>query len=177
VWSLVLVCLAVGLVACDSRDPQPSGSGAGEAAPSQPAAPEVSGPVKATVNAAEFLTRADAEAVLGKPVGEPSVQNTGGGSSNVTYITSDYSGIGLFVRPNTTAQTFDESQAKSKSVSDVDPATIAGLGEKAYWVGGKVNQLNVLRNRHWLIITIPMGDGSSLEVAKKAAEKILPRVP
>lgn len=186
-WSLVLGVLMLGLAACGSKENEPKGPAAtNQPQAAQPAAPVAEAPGGAAsapataaqdkLNVVEFFTKADAEEVLGKPVNEPSVQDTGGGSANVTYITSDFSGIGLFVRPHTTAQTFDEAQAKSKSVSGVDPVTIAGLGEKAYWVG-KSNQLNVLKNSHWLIITIPLGDEKSLDMAKKAAEKILPRVP
>lgn len=174
VWSLVLLGLAIGLVACDSKEPQPSGSNTGQTTTSQPAA---RAPAAATINAAEFFTKADAEAALGKPVGEPSVQNTGGASSNVTYIASDFSGIGLFVRANTTPETFDQAQAKSKSISGEDPVAVPNLGEKAYWAGGKSSQLNVFKNRHWLIITIPAGGEGSLDIAKKAAEKALARVP
>ncbi len=173
VWSLVFMGLAIGLAACDSKEPQPSGSNDKSQA-SQPAAPA---PAAATINAAEFFTQADAEAVLGKPVNEPSVRNTGGGSSNVTYIASDLSGIGLFVRADTTPETFDQAQTKSKSISGEDPVPIPNLGEKAYWAGGKSNQLNVFKNRHWLIITIPAGGEGALDIAKKTAEKALARVP
>jgi len=172
-WSLTLGVLILGLAACGSKENEPKGP----APSSKPQAAQPAAPAQETVDVAALFPKADAEAVLGKPVNEPSVKDTGGGSANLSYITSDFSGIGLFVRPHTSVQTFDESQAKSKSLSGVDPVTIAGLGEKAYWVGGKANQLNLLKNGHWLIITIPMGDEKSLDVAKKAAEKILPRVP
>jgi hypothetical protein len=104
------------------------------------------------------------------------VQNSGI-TSNVTYIATDFSGIGLFVRASTTARTFDEAQAASKSISGADPVPIEGLGEKAYWSGGKMNQLNVLKSGHWLIVTVPMGGDKSLDLAKLAAEKALARIP
>jgi hypothetical protein len=176
VASLVLVGLMLTLTACGSKENEPEGS-ASNSTPgaSQPATPDQA-PAQAKVNAAEFFTKADAEAVLGKPVGEPSVQSSGI-TSNVTYITSDFKGIGVFVRTGTTPTAFDQAQAASKSISGADPAPVAGLGEKAYWSGGKMNQLNILKNGHWLIITIPLGGETSLDLAKQVAEKVLARVP
>jgi len=172
VWCIVLAGIMLALAACDSKEPPASGSN-DASQPSQPASPE---PAAAQINAADFFTRADAEAVLGQSVGEPAVRNSGI-TSNVTYIAADFSGIGLFVRASTTARAFDEAQAASKSILGADPVPIEGLGEKAYWSGGKVNQLNVFKSGHWLIVTIPMGGDKSLDLAKLAAGKALARIP
>ena len=40
-----------------------------------------------------------------------------------------------------------------------------------------MNQLHILKNRYWLIIMVPSAKDKSLDMAKQAAEKILPRVP
>jgi hypothetical protein len=195
VWSLVLGVLMLGLAACGSKEDEPKESASsGKPQASQPASPtaapapdadsaqdpvpaSVPAPVQAKLNAAEFLTRADAEAVLGKPVSDASVQGDGVLSSSASYVASDFTGIGLFVRAGTEPHAFDQAQAMSKSVSNVDPVPVAGLGEKAYWAAGKMNQLNVLKNKHWIIITVPAGGDKALDLAKLAAEKALPRVP
>ncbi len=175
VWSLVLAGLTLGLAACGSKENEPQGSDSkSKPEASQPAAPAAA--AQAKINAAEFFTKADAEAVLGSPVSDPTVQGDGVTSSNCTYIATNFSGIGLYVRGGTTPATFDQAQAASKSISDVDPVPIAGVGEKAYWAAGKLNQLNVLKGQYWLIITVFAGGDKSLDLAKQAAEKILPRV-
>jgi hypothetical protein len=179
VWSLALSVLILGLAACGSKEEDPQGSASdNKPAASQstaPAEPPAAAPSKP--NAAEFLTKADAEAVLGKSVGDPTVQDTGINSSNVTYLTADFKGIALFVRTGTTSKAFDDAQAAFKSKLGVDATPIEGLGEKAFWAGGKLNQLNVLKNGHWLIITIPLGGETAFDLAKQAAEKTLARVP
>ena len=65
-------------------------------------------PHQGKINAAEFLTKADAEAILGKPVGDrPGGRRTI--TSNVSYIaTAGFSGINLFVRAGTGPQTLRE---------------------------------------------------------------------
>lgn len=178
IWSLVLTGLAVALVACDSKESPQAGADNSQATTSQPAASAAAAPAapQAKINAAEFFVKADAEAVLGSPVGDPTVQGDGVTSSNCTYVASNFQGAGLFVRAHTTPTIFDQAQAASKSVSNVDPVPIEGLGDKAYWAGGKLNQLNVLKGQYWLIISIFAGGEQSLDLARKAAEKILPRV-
>jgi hypothetical protein len=164
----------LGLNACAKKQP-PSGAGSAPGA-SQPAA-SAPAPAAAKINAAEFFTKADAEAVLGKSVSEPAVQDTGSGSSNVTYIASDLSGIGVYVGTGTSVTTFDGAQAKSKAALGADPVPVANVGEKAYWTGGKANQLNVLQKGYWIIVTIPTAGDNALDLAKKAAEKVLARIP
>ena len=55
--------------------------------------------------------------------------------------------------------------------------SIAGLGESTTGPAAKMNQLHILKNRYWLIITVRGGGEKSLDLAKQAAEKILPRMP
>jgi len=185
IGSLVLGVLVFGLSACGSKDSEsPKGSGSSSqsqasqpsAATAAPAAPAAA-PAQGTLNAAEFFTKADAEAVLGKPVNDPSLRGNGVTVSSVNFGASDFSAIALQVNTGATTQNFDQAQAASKSISGADPVPVAGVGEKAYWAGGKLNQLNILKNSKLLIITV-MGKGDqSMELAKQAAQKILPRVP
>jgi hypothetical protein len=176
-WSLVLGVLMLGLAACGSKENEPKGSTPSSKSETSQSAAPAAAPAQTKINAAEFFTKADAEAVLGKPVNDPTIQGDGIYTSNVSYIATDFTGISLYVRAGTSPRTFEEAQAKSKSISDVDPVPVAGVGEKAYWAGGKLNQLNVLKNQNWLIISVFAGGEQSLDLTKKAAEKILPRVP
>jgi hypothetical protein len=56
------------------------------------------------------------------------------------------------------------------------PETVTGLGDRAYWAGGLVKQLNVLAGDTWLVISDSPGRGlDELGPAKQAAAKILGR--
>jgi hypothetical protein len=183
VRSLLLGVLMIGLAACDSKENEPVASALSSTSeasqPAAPVAPAAPAPAQAQakINAAEFFTKADAEAVLGKTVNEPTLQGDGATMSNVSYVAADFSGVSLYVRPGASAKTFEEAQAHSKSISGADPMPVEGLGDKAYWAAGKLNQLNVLKHSNLLIVSV-MGKGDqSLDLAKQAAEKILPRVP
>ncbi|MGE5294918.1 MAG: hypothetical protein ACM3VT_08815 [Solirubrobacterales bacterium] len=185
VWSLILAGVAIGLAACDSKEPPKSGSSndktgtvqqtATPPAATAPAPVQAQAPAQAKLNAAGAFTKADAEAVLGKLAAEPTVTGDGQTWSNCAYVSAEFTSVGLMIRHITPAA-FDNAQAMSKSQSGVDPVAVTGFGEKAYWAGGKLNQLNVLKSGKWLIITVAPGDDKSLDLAKKAAEKILPRV-
>jgi hypothetical protein len=191
ILTLVLGVLMLGLSACGSKENEPvkgpAPSGAPQASqPATPAAPASSAPdaeaaaappVQAKINAAEYFTKADAEAVLGKSVSDPGVQGNGVTNSNVNYVATDFSAVSLYVNAGATAQSFDQAQAASKSISGVDPVPVAGLGEKAYWAAGKLNQLNILKHSNLLIITVMNRGDKSLDLARQAAERILPRVP
>lgn len=191
ILTLVLGVLMVGLSACGSKenepvkDPAPSGAlqasqpatPAAPASPAPDAAAAPAPPVQSKINAAEYFTKADAEAVLGKSVSDPGVQGNGVTNSNVNYVATDFSAVSLYVNAGATTQSFDQAQAASKSISGVDPVPVAGLGEKAYWAAGKLNQLNILKHSNLLIITVMNRGDKSLDLARQAAERILPRVP
>ncbi|GEM_PF-3332835 len=186
---LVLGVLMLGLCACGSKENEPAKGPAPSGPPqtSQPATPPSPASADAAavpaalaptkIDASEFLAKADAETLLGKTVNEPTVQGDGVTMSNVSYVATDFTGVSLYVRAGASAKNFEQAQAASKSISGVDPVPVEGLGQKAYWAAGKLNQLNILKNSNLLIVTVVGKGDQSLDLAKQAAEKILPRVP
>jgi hypothetical protein len=141
-----------------------------------------------------LLAKADAEATVGGAVKDPlrNVSQTDQGKISVSSCTysqplpsnsTDISKIGsagLLVRKATNnaeaVKVFADAKAASKNMSGVEPVVIAGLGDQAYWSGGNLNQMNVLKGDAWYIVTlrIPSGDiqAKARELAKKIIEKI-----
>ena len=135
------------------------------------------------VDACALLTKDDAEAILGGTVNAPTTNNA---EQNGTVVSQcHYSSIaggtvkqvGVLARQSPTAdearQTFQRAQGASKDLSGTEAQKIAGLGDDAYWTGGKLAQLNVLKDNVWLIVTANPGQGDRLEASKTAANKIL----
>jgi hypothetical protein len=69
---------------------------------------------------------------------------------------------------------FERAHVLSQMVSGQAPETIEGLGDRAYWAGGKVNQLNVLAGSTWLVVSGTMGPGLDQQApARAAAARVL----
>ncbi len=172
---LVVVGLVVGLAGCTSPK---SGSSSAEA--EQASRPSPGAPAKSAINASDYLTKADASAVLGKPVSDANLNGDGVTYSSVNYMAPDMSGIGLLVRtygdPATALAVFNDAQGQSKAASTVDPVAVQGLGDKAYWAGGNLNQMNVLKGNRWLIVSVFFGHDKSFDLGRSGAGKVLGRV-
>jgi hypothetical protein len=65
---------------------------------------------------------------------------------------------------------YDEARAQSKGLSDVDPVDVQGLGDRAYWAGGSLTQMNVLKGDAWLIVNIQ--DTKSNTLQQQATEAV-----
>jgi hypothetical protein len=137
----------------------------------------------AKVDACALLTKDDAEAMLGGSVNAPTTNNA---EQNGTVVSqchySSMTGgtikqVGVLARQSPTAdearQVFQRAQGAAKDLSGTEPQKIPGLGDDAYWTGGNLAQLNVLRDNVWLIVTANPGQGDRLEASKAAANKIL----
>jgi hypothetical protein len=75
------------------------------------------------------------------------------------------------------AKIFRQARDTAKELSGTEPQVIDGLGESAYWTGGNLKQLNVLKGDAWLIITATSGNGADpLEASKNVSLKILARM-
>jgi hypothetical protein len=139
--------------------------------------------------ACKLLTKDDAEALLGEPVQPTPVTSTmadiGVVSWRCGYIsekppspTSSTKVVTLLVKrwqqPVEARRTYEHAHALSQSISGQVPENVDGLGERAYWAGGKVNQLNVLAGSDWLVISGTTGPGlDQFGPAKAAAARIL----
>jgi hypothetical protein len=182
--ALTLAALAAGLPAagCHRRQPPPPRQLATKPAP-RPALP--TGMKSDTNLACELLTADDAAALLGGPVKPPITSvmaDIGVVSWRCSYLSEASNParvVTLLARKwqqaDDARRAYEHAHALSQSISGQAPETVAGLGERAYWAGGTVSQLNVLHGDTWLI-----GSGTAagagydqLTPARAAAAKIL----
>ena len=145
-------------------------------------------------DACQLLLKADAELAVGGAVKDPlrNVSQTADGKITVSDCTysqplpagsTDITKIGtagLLVRKATNqseaAKVFADAMAQSKGLSGVEPVKVNGVGDQAYWAGGSLTQMNVLKGDAWYIINvrIPSGDeqAKALALAKTIIGKI-----
>ena len=131
-----------------------------------------------------LFTKADAEAVLGMKANDPlhsgaATEDQATIVSSCSYATSgempsDVKVASLLVRKAIDSveamRVYDEARAQSKGLSGVDPVDVQGLGDRAYWAGGSLTQLNVLKGDAWLIVNIQ--DTKSTDLQKQATEAV-----
>ena len=178
-----LLLAAMGAAGCRGRQ-QPRQRQAGGAPPGA-GAPAGRGATPQENPACQLLTRDDAEALLGGPVLDPPVTSRmadiGVVSWRCGYISAAKHPTKVVTllanrwqEPGGVRRAFEHAHALSQTISGQAPENVDGLGERAYWSGGKVNQLNVLRGRDWLVISGTTGPGLDQQgPAKAAAAKIL----
>ena len=176
--ALVLGTLFSLLTGC-----RPSGSAINVGAPN-PRTPGVNDRSSQRLEACSLLTKSDAESFLGEPVGAPATTHTEAMGNIVTQCRysapSGSKRVGLLLRQASSideaAKIFRQARDTSKELSGADPQVIDGLGDSAYWIGGNLKQLNVLKGDAWLIITASPGDGTDqLEASKTISRRILAR--
>jgi hypothetical protein len=177
-----LLLAAIAAAGCRGRQQPQRPAGA---APPAAGAPAGSGAMPEENLACRLLTRDDAEALLGGPVLDPPVTSRmadiGVVSWRCGYISAAKNPTKVVTllanhwqEPAGVRHAFEHAHALSQTISGQAPENVDGLGERAYWSGGKVNQLNVLRGRDWLVISGTTGPGlDQLGPAKAAAAKIL----
>jgi len=184
--AVCLCALALAAGGCHRRQPPPgqraAASGARAVASGAPAAP---GGKAAENLACKLLTKDDAETVLGGPVLEPPVTSTmadvGMESWRCGYISEakEPTRVVTLLASHwqdaaAARRAFERAHSLSQSVSGQVPETVGGFGERAYWAGGKVNQLNVLAGNDWLVISDTVGPNlDQLGPARLAAARIL----
>ncbi|MEI7512264.1 MAG: hypothetical protein WCK01_02270 [Candidatus Uhrbacteria bacterium] len=144
-------------------------------------------------DACQLVSKADAESILGGTVKDPlrNVSQTADGKTTVSDCTysqpaaasADIKSIGtagLLVRKAASqaeaSQVFADAMAQSKNLSSVAPVKISGVGDQAYWAGGTLTQMNVLKGDAWYIINVRVPNGNeqakALELAKLVMGKI-----
>lgn len=168
-----------------------TGAGCASAAPATNTATNPSTAIQNKYDSCALFTKTDAEAVLGEGVNEPTPDKTLINSNTVitsgcTYATSaakpsDIKVAHLLIRKakdSTAANTvFDAAIKLSKSLSGVDTVDVQGLGDRAFWAGGALNQLNVLKSDVWLIATVRDTKSGTMqqqatEVIRRALDKM-----
>jgi hypothetical protein len=190
--SICLCALVLAAAGCHRRqrqEPLQGGAAPNAAAAAGPPPERTAKPAQNL--ACQLLTRDDAEALLGEPVlGAPvtsAMADIGVVSWRCGYISetrkpqdpaSSTKVVTLLVKHwqerAEARSAYEHAHALSQSISGQVPETVDGLGERAYWAGGKVNQLNVLAGNDWLVISGTQGPGvDQLGPAKAAAARIL----
>jgi hypothetical protein len=173
--------LLLGTAACRRQAARPSTRslrGASRPAPLNVEMPPV------VNHACELLTKDDAEEVLGGPLQPPVTSITrdiGVVSSRCGYIAKGATPakvVTLLAKtwqdPAAAKRAFEHAHALSQTVSGQAPVTIAGLGNRAYWAGGTVGELNVLAGATWMAFSGTAGPGlDSLPQDQAAARKAL----
>jgi len=125
------------------------------------------------VHACDYLTKDIASGVLGE-VNEPSETSSGAAISSCSYTPAngDIAVLSLLIKRNSADTEATGAKASSKSLSGVDPEDVAGLGDSAYWAGGKLNQLNVFKDNDWYILSAMMS-GFNKDKAIKTMQEVL----
>ncbi len=137
-----------------------------------------------------LFVKVDAEAVLGMKVNDPlhsgaATEDQATIVSSCSYATnaempSDVKVASLLIRKAKDSvealRVYDEARAQSKGLSGVDPVDVQGLGDRAYWAGGSLTQLNVIKGDAWFIVNIQDTKSGTLqlqatEVVRRALDK------
>ena len=89
--------------------------------------------------------------------------------------------ISLLIRQHRTperAKRFQESSRSSlRSMAGVEVRDAPGLGDGALWVGGRIQQLHMIKGDRQFVITVQSPDGKDqLLRARQIAEKVLARL-
>jgi hypothetical protein len=169
-FDVLIVLLLVGLVLAGC-----GGSATGASGQSGP------------IDACQLITKADAEAALGEAVKAPENPITGEGLAAVTsckYTVASapsVNNVSLIVRRLDSADAakadFDQLKKDMEPKLNVTPNDVPGLGDAAFWSGGAVNQLAVLKGKVQLLIYVRGPQGISPEATAQAlATKALGRL-
>jgi hypothetical protein len=180
---LALLPVIAAIAAAGCKHHQPPGAAAAGASTGTGTSAPTGAPATAN-HACELLTGDDAEQLLGGAVKPPVISLTadiGVVSSRCGYISASTTPVKVVIllarkyqQSADTRSAYERAHAISQTVSGQVPETVPGLGDRAYWAGGTVNQLNVLAGDTWLVISGTSGPGlDQLGPAKQAAAKIL----
>jgi len=174
-WLAWCVMIALGIAAGCGKSEQRSANS------NKPAAAQAADEEE-TLEASELITAEEVSEVLGETVGPPSIAHIGSGVSTCTYSTPSSRRISVFLRTLASRSEAGEfhSRARGQTQQTVGflPEDIDGIGDKAYWLGGQVNQLHIAQGRLWIIITVTpdFTREDALTIARKAADIVMERL-
>jgi len=170
---VIALLFAVLLSACGAPQPQIAIDAQSQQSESVQNPIEKAQPAPAQgIDACALFTKADAESILGQPVGEPEFPIQGSATFNVTSckyrlqndrFTSASLIVTVPVNGNVqSAQTaYNTDKSQVQEMYSVAPVDVPGLGDNAYWAGGSGNHLAILAGNVHLIIR---ADGLSGDV-------------
>lgn len=166
----VVLLAGVILAGCGGSAPGPTG-GTGQSG---------------SIDACKLITQADAEAVLGGVVKAPEVPMSGEGVAVVTsckYTVAaapSVDNVTLIVRrldgTDAAKNDFDQMKKDTATQLGVTPEDVSGIGDSAFWAGGAVNELAVLKGKAELLILVK-GPAAVQDAARGLADKALSRLP
>jgi hypothetical protein len=134
---------------------------------------------KTMPHACALLPRADAEAVIGEPVGEPKKGPEAPASADVTtsqcmYATIDgQRSMSVLVRHSKKGDNSPGYVRKTMSDSGMKVTDVAGVGDTAFWAGV---QLQAFKGANHQVVVTMMGIGRPQERAADAARKVLAKL-
>jgi hypothetical protein len=139
------------------------------------------------VDACQLFTFEDAQAIAGETLAN--LSSTIDEAKGRNPLECIYNGgtldqpriLSLLIRQHRNSAAAKRVQESSRdtlsSMSGGKVQDVAGLGEGAFWVGGRLQQLHVLASSQQLIITSQSSDGSDqLPIAKQIATRSLERL-
>jgi hypothetical protein len=140
-----------------------------------PAAAKTSMPAAPPVDACALLTRAEAEAALGKSTGEP-IRSDVAPVFSCSYVTPDrVNNVSVNVMSYGDARQAHDSFQMAVKVNNYEE--ISGLGDRAY--KSVVHDVVVLKGRYEvsLDVTLPLEKDEQIAKARELAGRVLPRLP
>ena len=163
--ALLVLMLAALLAACGSSAKAQTATGGGSGA----------GGAAAPIDACALVTRAEAEALLGVPVGEPQPQTVPGLATTCSYLASalrDSRSVFVWASPQKTAdgarKVFDNAKRDAPALGTT-ARDQAGLGDGAFWIH---NQLWVLEGK--VVLQLSADNEANTQ---KLAGQVLKRLP
>jgi hypothetical protein len=144
------------------------------------------GTVKGLVDPQTLLTKAEAETLLGQPVKEPELKDTKNPMGQKLVFFSAVSDKALtFIQISLVQnegmsktlrdQKYDVKQLYTDTKKGLnDTKDVAGIGDEAFW---GTNGLHILKGSFYINISVGnTSKAENLELAKKVAEKAMPRL-
>lgn len=137
-------------------------------------------------SACELLTKEIAEQVLEAKVNDATAHDTDSTYATVStcnYLAEDsfMHAVGLLIRHSKekgeALTSFDGAIEQSQSLSGVAPQMVDGLGDKAYWAGGTLKQLNIIIGNDLLIFSsLDKDEEKAKDITRKTADLVMPKL-
>ncbi|MBI5421816.1 hypothetical protein HZA44_01630 [Candidatus Peregrinibacteria bacterium] len=128
------------------------------------------------VDACALFTRSMAESLIGKVTMGPIATSPDGGSS-CFYVGENSAGATLIVKRaadmKSAQDAYAQGLAKFKAQAGVEPESVSGLGDEAFWLGGKQNALGVRIGQAWVVVGARNPKGDAKSAVRAVMEQVL----
>lgn len=176
--SVALILFMVLLLAAGCGKADKGGDEQGNNAAQNKSASEVT-------DARSLLTKAEAEALLGEPVKEPDYQVKEPMGQQLLFFSAKSDAALKFIQVSVVQNEGmnDSLRSSGYNVTKLyqetkkmfkDNQSVTGIGDEAFWA---TNGLHILKSNYYVnISTGNTQDPANLELAKKVADKVIPRL-